>query len=56
MGGIVKHLVFLALLAFSSLAFAQDPQVSPDAPQDKPISATSHEVDALDAAIAPVCC
>jgi hypothetical protein len=50
---IVKPLVFSALIAFSSLAFAQDPQVSPDAPQDRPISATSPEVEALDAAIAP---
>lgn len=49
----MKQLFFLALIAFSSLAFAQDPQVSPDAPQDKPISATSPEVEALDAAIAP---
>ena len=49
----MKQLALLALLALSPFAFAQDPHVSPDAPQDRPISATSPEVKALDAAIAP---
>jgi len=44
MGGIVKLLVFLALIAFSSLTFAQDSRLSPAAPQDKPISATPSEL------------
>lgn len=49
----MKQFVFFGLIAFASLAIAQEPQLSSDAPQDKPLSAAAPEVAAFDAAIAP---
>jgi hypothetical protein len=47
----IQTLVILTL--FSWAAIAQDPQLSPDAPQDRPVTARSGELATFEAAIAP---
>jgi len=50
----MKNLIALIFAVFSSLAFAQPYQLSPSAPQDKPLPATLAQKQKLDAAIQPL--
>lgn len=49
----MKSLVVVALLLASATCFAQDPKLSPDAPEDKPASLTSEWLSKFETAIAP---
>lgn len=49
----MKLQTFAILILLSWSAAAQDPQLAPNAPQDKPITAHSSELAAFEAAIAP---
>jgi hypothetical protein len=50
----MKILIALIFAAFLSSAFAQPYQLSPNAPQDKPLPATLEQRQRLDAAIQPL--
>src|SRR5690606_25133429 len=45
--------IFLMLSLIAQVALAQEPQLSPDAPQDKPASVTRDAMAEFEAAIAP---
>ena len=49
----MKALALMLLLPLAWSAFAQDPQLSPNAPKDKPIDATLDELEAFERAMAP---
>lgn len=49
----MKFLTFVVLTLFAWSAAAQDPQLSSNAPQDKPITADESQLAAFEAAIAP---
>ena len=49
----MKLLTFATLILLALPARAQDPQLSPNAPQDRPITAEADQLAAFEAAIAP---
>lgn len=49
----MKFQIALLLALLSSTVFAQDPQLSPNAPEDKPQSVHAGEMEAFEIAIAP---
>ena len=49
----MRTLIFALCCFFSTLAFAQLPRLSPNAPEDKPRALEADELQAFEAAIAP---
>jgi uncharacterized protein YegJ (DUF2314 family) len=49
----MRILIFTVFILLCSTVLAQEPQLSPEAPQDKPASVTSDAMAAFEAAIAP---
>ena len=49
----MKSTLLMLLLLCTGVAVAQDPQLSPNAPQDNPVTAHAGELAAFEAAIAP---
>ena len=49
----MRPLISVALVLGSATCFAQDPHLSPDAPEDKPVSVQTEGLSKFEAAIAP---